>query len=168
MHSLGCCPGGNPGVSCAQLHAPSWGCEGAPARLHHDRRRLRRCDDWEEEMPDRCMRRWGWGIVGRAGDARVGLDECGGEVGRASSGRLQPQTPLPVQDVVIHAGELDGERAVVTLGEWPEAGDVEQGLTLPAYRELARVLEPWLYEGHQLNSDFPPEDLRRWERRFLG
>jgi hypothetical protein len=62
---------------------------------------------------------------------------------------------------------LDGERAVVTLGEWPEAGDTERGLTLPAYRELAHVLAPWLYEGHRLPSDFPPDELLRWERRFL-
>ncbi|WP_245919755.1 DUF3396 domain-containing protein [Melittangium boletus] len=62
---------------------------------------------------------------------------------------------------------LEGGRAVVTLGEWPEAGDYEKGLLLPAYRELARVLEPWLYEGHQLQHDFPPDELRRWERRFL-
>ncbi|MCY1082920.1 type VI immunity family protein [Archangium lansingense] len=40
--------------------------------------------------------------------------------------------------------ELEGGRAVVTLGEAPEAGDLEQGQTLPAYRELARVLEPHL------------------------
>ncbi len=58
--------------------------------------------------------------------------------------------------------ELDTERAVVTLGEWPEAGDTEQGHTLPAYRELAHVLEPWLYLGR-----FSQEALRRWERRFL-
>ncbi|HYO69435.1 MAG TPA: type VI immunity family protein [Archangium sp.] len=57
---------------------------------------------------------------------------------------------------------LDKERAVVTLGEWPEAGDTEQGLTLPAYRELARVLEPWLDLGH-----FSQDALQRWERRFL-
>ena len=62
---------------------------------------------------------------------------------------------------------LEGERAVVTLGEWPEAGDRERGLTLPAYRELARVLEPWLYLEHRLHPDFPPEALRQWERRFL-
>jgi hypothetical protein len=62
--------------------------------------------------------------------------------------------------------QLEGGRAVVTLGEWPEAGDTEQGRTLPAYRELARVLEPWLYQGREL-LDFPPEDMRRWERRFL-
>ena len=64
--------------------------------------------------------------------------------------------------------ELEGERAVVTLGPWPEAGDTEQGHPLPAYRELARILEPWLYhEERGFDPDFPPEDLRRWERRFL-
>ncbi len=62
---------------------------------------------------------------------------------------------------------LDGGRAVVTLGEWPDAGDTEQGRTLPAYRELARVLEPWRYEGPAFDKDFSPEDRRRWERRFL-
>lgn len=73
----------------------------------------------------------------------------------------------------LHSGgttvqEMEGERAVVTLGEWPEAGDVEKGQTLPAYRELAQVLEPWLYR-----SPVPfwyrgtLEEMRRWERRFL-
>ncbi|MFP2912323.1 DUF3396 domain-containing protein [Pyxidicoccus sp. 3LFB2] len=64
---------------------------------------------------------------------------------------------------------LDGGRAVVTLGEWPQAGDLEAGADLPAYRELARVLEPWLYhdESTVYSQDFPPEDKRRWERRFL-
>jgi len=63
---------------------------------------------------------------------------------------------------------LEGERAVVTLGPWPEAGDTEQGNTLPAYRELARVLEPWLYhEPPVQDDDFTSEDMLRWERRFL-
>jgi hypothetical protein len=63
---------------------------------------------------------------------------------------------------------LEGERAVVTLMPWPEAGDMEQGNTLPAYRELARVLEPWLYHDPPLKDfDFTPEDMLRWERRFL-
>jgi hypothetical protein len=63
---------------------------------------------------------------------------------------------------------LEGERAVITLGPWPEAGDTEQGQTLSAYRELARVLEPWLYqEPYPLHYDFTPEDMLRWERRFL-
>ena len=63
---------------------------------------------------------------------------------------------------------LEGERAVVTLGSWPEAGDTEQGNTLPAYRELARVLEPWLYhDPPSRGPDFDSEDMLRWERRFL-
>ncbi|WP_240359921.1 DUF3396 domain-containing protein [Pyxidicoccus trucidator] len=65
---------------------------------------------------------------------------------------------------------LDGDRAVIALGDWPEAGDIEQGKTLPAYRELARVLEPWLFrEEHpySLGMGFTPEELLRWERRFL-
>ncbi|MGE6758425.1 type VI immunity family protein [Corallococcus interemptor] len=61
-------------------------------------------------------------------------------------------------DTTVQA--LGQDRAVVTLGPHPEAGDTEQGQTLPAYRELARVLEPWLYQ-----SSTPEE--RRWQRRFL-
>ncbi|WP_233261894.1 DUF3396 domain-containing protein [Vitiosangium sp. GDMCC 1.1324] len=63
--------------------------------------------------------------------------------------------------------ELDAERVVVSLGKWPEAGDTEQGHTLPAYRELARVLEPWLYMARPVEPSFSEEDMRRWERRFL-
>jgi hypothetical protein len=63
--------------------------------------------------------------------------------------------------------ELDEGRALVTLGTWPEAGDLEQSQTLPAYRELARVLEPWLYMRKMRWGGFSAEDMRRWERRFL-
>jgi hypothetical protein len=65
--------------------------------------------------------------------------------------------------------EISGARVMIRLGAWPEAGDLQQGQNLTAYRELARVLEPWL-----LRSDprwywqlFSPEELRRWEHRFL-
>jgi hypothetical protein len=86
------------------------------------------------------------------------LGELGGAVGLRS--RLSsPRTTVQ---------EMEGERAVVTLGPWPDAGDTEQGRTLPAYRELARVLEPWLYhDTRNFGLDFPPEDMLRWERRFL-
>lgn len=67
--------------------------------------------------------------------------------------------------------EMEGGRAVVTLGPRPEAGDLLLGQTLPEYRELARLLEPWL---EPFNPDFPlrtgqanEEELRRWWRRFL-
>ena len=63
--------------------------------------------------------------------------------------------------------ELEGERGLVTLGPWPEAGDVREGRLLPAYRELARVLEPWLYEERFDWGGFSREDMRRWKRRFL-
>lgn len=64
--------------------------------------------------------------------------------------------------------DMSGERSVVTLGDWPEAGDLEQGQRLPAYRELAHVLEPWLYfEPRARLPDFSPEETRQWDRRFL-
>jgi hypothetical protein len=85
-----------------------------------------------------------------------------GALGGASQLRARLQSP----DTSVQ--ELEGARAVVTLGSWPEAGDTEGGDVLPAYRELARVLEPWLYfEERSFHPDFPPEDQRRWERRFL-
>ena len=84
-----------------------------------------------------------------------------GELGGAAGLRSRLSSPgTTVQ-------EMEGERAVVTLGRWPEAGDMEQGDTLPAYRELARVLEPWLYQGKHRPGIHIPEEARRWERRFL-
>jgi len=63
--------------------------------------------------------------------------------------------------------ELPGDKAVITLGPWPEAGDMEKGEVLPAYRELARVLEPWLYQKEGRILYQTQEETRRWERRFL-
>lgn len=68
--------------------------------------------------------------------------------------------------------EMEGERAVVTLGPQPDAGDLSQGQMLPEYRELARVLEPWLepFDPDFLSSTRQADDeeaLRRWWRRFL-
>jgi hypothetical protein len=78
--------------------------------------------------------------------------------------------------------ELDEERVIISLGEWPEAGDLTAGRTLPAYRELARVLEPWLEPLHMSSTTwqrtpeepllytsmrFTEDEARRWWRRFL-
>jgi hypothetical protein len=90
-----------------------------------------------------------------------------GELGGATvlRARLLPFPTCTVQ-------ELAGERALVTLGACPEAGDLTEGHTLPAYRELARVLEPWQepfpwgFLGRQ-NRNTEEEELRRWWRRFL-
>lgn len=62
---------------------------------------------------------------------------------------------------------LSKDRVVVSLGPVPEAGDLEAGDTLPHYRELARVLEPWLYAHPYDWGGFTKEEVRRWERRFL-
>ena len=67
-----------------------------------------------------------------------------------------------------HVEELQPGHVLISLGEWPEAGDTRQGDTLPAYRELARILEPRLFHQPDFrNYLFPPEEWRRWERRFL-
>lgn len=86
------------------------------------------------------------------------LNELGGVEGLRARLRSSGTTVKP----------LGSERAVVTLGAWPDAGDLEQGHTLPAYRELARVLEPWLYSlPASVWNSFTDEDMSRWDRRFL-
>ncbi|MBM7116302.1 type VI immunity family protein [Archangium primigenium] len=62
----------------------------------------------------------------------------------------------------------DGAHAVVTLGEWPELGDSRTADGLPAYRALARVLEPWLYiEPRWPWGNLTLDETRRWQCRFL-
>ncbi|WNG51782.1 DUF3396 domain-containing protein [Archangium minus] len=73
-----------------------------------------------------------------------------GQLGGAAALRSRLHAP----ETIVH--ELAGDRVVVSLGEGPEAGDLSAGKTLPAYSELARVLEPWL------------EPPRLWERIWLG
>ena len=84
-----------------------------------------------------------------------------GELGGAAGLRARLSSPSTAVQ------ELDGERAVVTLGPWPEAGDTEASRNLPEYRELARVLEPWLYHSRGPWPYFPEETRQRGERRFL-
>ena len=67
----------------------------------------------------------------------------------------------------ISIEELSGDRALITLGDQPNPGDVEAGETLPLHRALARVLEPHLYTRTRPLGRMTPEDMRRWERRFL-
>ncbi|MFY0527812.1 type VI immunity family protein [Archangium gephyra] len=77
----------------------------------------------------------------------------------------KPLTVHSPPDITVQ--EMDADRAVVTLGAWPEAGDTEQGQHLPLHRELARVLEPWRHHERYRWHEFSAEDMRRWERRFL-
>ncbi|WNG54122.1 DUF3396 domain-containing protein [Archangium gephyra] len=90
------------------------------------------------------------------------LGELGGVAG------LRPLLHSPSTTVQ----ELDGERAIITLGPSPAAGDLAVGQDLPPYRELARVLERWqepfpwgwLRREERAHDE---EELRRWWRRFL-
>jgi len=96
-----------------------------------------------------------------------------GHLGGASALRTRLQAPGTL------VRELDGERVVVSLGERPEAGDLSAGQTLPAYREFARVLEPWFepprlavnvcFDEPSRYSDvlFTEHEAMRWWRRFL-
>ena len=64
---------------------------------------------------------------------------------------------------------MEEERLLITLGEWPEPIDTAQGVSVPEYWALARVLEPYLYE--ERNDWFtwwPPgqDNMRRWIRRL--
>jgi hypothetical protein len=86
------------------------------------------------------------------------LGELGGGVGLRAR--------MHSQDIDVQ--ELEGERVVLTLGAWPEAGGPGCAELPPSYRELARVLEPWLFHEKYLpGSGFTEEELRRWERRLL-
>nr|WCO03979.1 DUF3396 domain-containing protein [Cystobacter sp.] len=67
----------------------------------------------------------------------------------------------------ISIQEMSGERVLITLGERPETGDVEADQTLPLHRVLARLLEPHLHHRTAELTRMSPEELLRWERRFL-
>jgi hypothetical protein len=85
------------------------------------------------------------------------LERLGGVEG------LRKQLGSP--DVSIE--EFGGGKALVSLGEDPETRDVERRSGMRPYRALARVLEPFLYEERPDWFGFSPEELRRWQRRFL-
>ncbi|HYO53893.1 type VI immunity family protein [Archangium sp.] len=86
-----------------------------------------------------------------------------GKLGGVSG--LRERLPLPG----LSLQEMSGDRVLITLGERPEVGDMEAGQTLPLHRALARVLEPYLYRRKPPFSFCAPipEELLRWDRRFL-
>lgn len=87
------------------------------------------------------------------------------ELGGVSALRSRLHSP----ETTVQA--IDEARALVTLGVWPEAGDLTQGDALPTYRELGRVLEPWLdkpFEDPRFRVEgFTQEEAMGWARRFL-
>jgi hypothetical protein len=62
---------------------------------------------------------------------------------------------------------MEGERLLITLGEWPDAIDMEKQPHVPQYLALADLLEPFMYEERP--GWFAPlntENMRRWLRRL--
>ncbi|WP_257458313.1 DUF3396 domain-containing protein [Archangium lipolyticum] len=155
---------GHAGLS-LQLHWPSHSTDDAlrAAAFRHPGFDLRPTWQWEEDVGLHVD-----GVHWLNFFAPPVLEKLGGV--RGLEERLR-SPGVTVQELV------DG-RVVVTLGEWPEAGDLHQGQTLPAYRELAHVLEPLLEPLHKAspvtwmaagNSSlrFTEDEALRWWRRFL-
>jgi hypothetical protein len=65
---------------------------------------------------------------------------------------------------------LEGERVLVSLGEWPEPIDTtQQERPSPQLLALAGLLDPFLHEERSnwfLFLKHDPEDMRRWIHRF--
>jgi hypothetical protein len=81
------------------------------------------------------------------------LGQLGGTEG------LKQQLPFPE----VSFEPMDGERLLLTLGEWPDAIDTEKGAVPPQYRALARLLEPHFCEE---GGDWPPMNRQFWHRWF--
>jgi hypothetical protein len=61
---------------------------------------------------------------------------------------------------------MEGERLLLSLGEWPDAIDTEKAVYPPQYRALAHLLEPFLYEERTGWFSLDNGNLRRWLRRL--
>jgi hypothetical protein len=61
---------------------------------------------------------------------------------------------------------LEGERLLISLGEWPDAIDTSKEHHLPQYATLANLLEPFLYEERTGWFSLDKENMRRWLRRL--
>jgi hypothetical protein len=61
---------------------------------------------------------------------------------------------------------LEGERLLLTLGEWPDAIDTAKEQQVPQYLALAHLLEPFLYEENTGWISLDKDNMRRWLRRL--
>jgi hypothetical protein len=76
---------------------------------------------------------------------------------------LRQQLPFP--DVTFE--ELDGERALLTLGEWPVPIDTREPFDVSSLHTLACLLEPYLCEETiGLTTLFDTHTMNRWLRRL--
>jgi hypothetical protein len=71
---------------------------------------------------------------------------------------------LPFPDVSLQP--MEDERLLVTLGEWPDALDTAKEFYPAQYRELARLLEPSLYNERSGWGFINEDSMHRWIRRL--
>ncbi len=71
---------------------------------------------------------------------------------------------LPFPDVSLQP--MEDERVLVTLGEWPDALDTAKEFYPAQYRELARLLEPFLYNERSGWAFIDDDSMHRWIRRL--
>jgi hypothetical protein len=74
------------------------------------------------------------------------------------------RTRLPFPDVSLQP--MEDERLLVTLGEWPDALDTAKEFHPAQYRELARLLEPFLYNERSGWAFLDEDSMHRWIRRL--
>ncbi|MCK8500554.1 type VI immunity family protein [Myxococcus fulvus] len=79
-------------------------------------------------------------------------------------GRVIVEQQLDLPGVSVQA--VDEERILVTLGEWPEAIDTENHAIPLPYREMTRVLEPFLHEEEVTGLPWDPITLRLRSHRL--
>jgi hypothetical protein len=85
------------------------------------------------------------------------LEQLGG------SEHLRARLALPG----VSVENLGADKLLVSLGEQPEVSSGEATSGFQAYRLLARVLEPLLYEPAVRDLDPARQQWRSWRRRFL-
>jgi hypothetical protein len=61
---------------------------------------------------------------------------------------------------------MEGERLLLTLGEWPDAIDTAQEPYVPHYRALARLLEPYFPEETMGWTTVAKQNMHHWLRRL--
>jgi Protein of unknown function (DUF3396) len=61
---------------------------------------------------------------------------------------------------------MEGERLLISLGEWPDTIDAEKVFFPAQYRALAHLLEPFFYEERSGWRFLDDESMHRWIRRL--
>jgi hypothetical protein len=61
---------------------------------------------------------------------------------------------------------MEGERLLLTLGEWPDVIDTAQEQYVPHYRALARLLEPFFPDETMGWTSVAKNNMHHWLRRL--